>query len=56
MAIKEDETLILSFYKIKLQRENIMLVIRDYNSLMNLITEYDQQLFGEQLEKINAAI
>lgn len=56
MAVKEDENLIMSFYKIKLQRENIMMVIRDYNSLMNIMTEFDQQLFNEQLEKINIAI
>ena len=36
--------------------ENVMLIVRDYNHIMNLINDKEKALFSEHLESLNKDI
>ena len=42
--------------KLRIYRENVMLVVRDYNSILNLMNEFEKGLFSDHLDKINNSI
>ena len=42
--------------KLKIYRENVMLVVRDYNSVLKLLNPFQEDLFIEHMENINTSI
>ena len=41
---------------LRILMENVMLIVRDYNHIMNLINEKEKGLFSEHLEQLNKDI
>ena len=42
--------------QLRILQENVMLIVRDYNHIMNLISPKEQQLFQEHLKYLDSTI
>jgi len=36
--------------------ENVLLIVRDYNHIMNLISDFEKKLFSEHLQELDKTI
>lgn len=53
---KDDEFILQSYHKLKIQRENVMLVVREYNHLQLIMSPFEKYLFRDYIEKIQQTI
>ena len=42
--------------QLRVLQENVMLIVRDYNNIMNLINEKEKQLFSEHLQLLDGNV